>query len=149
MSIPLISTRNYHIKWSIRNCQLKKTGSLTPKCWTPKALHFWDPEQWKVKVECHWLHRFVHQGLFPAGWKPSESWPLVWLFAPRAPGAWKRSMALEAGQFRNSCQVAASFREAQKVPTKQETFPRIPGLRPNKPGQLLVKVMFFSATQLK
>lgn len=70
------------MEWSVRNCPLNKAGSLTPKCWIPKALHFPNPKQHKVKAESCWLPRFVHQGLLPAGWKPSESWPLVLLFAP-------------------------------------------------------------------
>lgn len=75
---------------SVRNRPLNKAGSLTPKCWIPKALRFPNPEQQKVKAESCWLPRFVRKGLLPAGWKPSESWPLVLLFAPVAPvvGIW-------------------------------------------------------------
>jgi len=58
----------------------------------------------------------------------------------------KPSVGLEAGRFRNACQVAASGREAQKVSLKQGTFPGVPGLRPNEPAQLLMKVMFFSVS---
>lgn len=117
-----------------------------------KGLAFSKSEQQKVKVEKSLASQVEEQNLLPAGWKSFKPWPLVLHFVPTAWGqrAWKclaqtkPSMGLEGGWFRNSCQVAGSCKEAQKVPTKYEIYPGIPGLKPDEPAQLLMKVMSLS-----
>lgn len=133
------------MEWSVRNCSWKKVSSVIPKCWPqnfallkPQAVESQGSQGMGLEVSggSHWLCRFGHQGLLPAGWKPLSPGPLHLAPPGLVLGAWKHwaqtksSLGLEAGCFRDFCQIAASCGEAQKIPVKQETFLRIPGLRP-------------------